>query len=115
MEDMMPDIVEHVMLRGWIKELDALDERISGRILRAELRDQVQTYLRGLLCPAERKLVSNLELVPGYRVWNTKSAEPTFRALLNSDGATDVRFVSGRSGVSAIYEIVCVLLFPDIL
>jgi hypothetical protein len=40
----------------------------------------------------EGLLVSNLELVPGYGAWNTKSAELTFRALLDSDGATDVRF-----------------------
>ncbi|WP_455710536.1 IS701 family transposase [Pseudonocardia alni] len=44
-----------VDLAGWVASLDAVVELISGRFRRAEPRQRVGTYLRGLLAGLERK------------------------------------------------------------
>ena len=40
---------------GWIKELGDLHARIARHFVRAEPRQHVLTYLKGLLGPLERK------------------------------------------------------------
>ena len=68
MEDVMPETVDRRTLRRWTKELDALNERISERFPRAELRLRAQTYLRGLLGSAVRKNSWQLAETAGERV-----------------------------------------------
>jgi SRSO17 transposase len=52
---MMPETVDRKTVRSWVKELDALNERIAQRFSRTEVRRRARTYLRGLLGSAERK------------------------------------------------------------
>jgi SRSO17 transposase len=54
-EDMMAQTVDRKMVRSWIEELEALDERLSVHFARSEVRQRAQDYLRGLLSSAERK------------------------------------------------------------
>lgn len=51
----MPETVDRKTVRSWVKELDALNERIAQRFSRTEVRRRARTYLRGLLGSAERK------------------------------------------------------------
>ncbi len=51
----MSETVGQQTVRSWVKELDALSERIAPHFRRIEVRRRVQAYLRGLLGPAERK------------------------------------------------------------
>ena len=53
----MPETVDQktVVVRSWVKELDALNERIAPRFSRTEVRRRARTYLSGLLGSAERK------------------------------------------------------------
>jgi SRSO17 transposase len=51
----MPETVDQKTVRSWVKELDALNERIAPRFSRTEVRRRARTYLSGLLGPTERK------------------------------------------------------------
>ena len=52
----MPEPVDQkTVVRSWVKELDALNERIAPRFSRTEVRRRARTYLSGLLGPTERK------------------------------------------------------------
>jgi SRSO17 transposase len=51
----MPETVDRKTVRSWVKELDALNERIARRFSRTEVRRRARTYLSGLLGPTERK------------------------------------------------------------
>ena len=51
----MPETVDRKTVRSWVKELDALNERIARRFSRTEVRRRARTYLSGLLGPTEHK------------------------------------------------------------
>ncbi len=51
----MPETIDRKTVRSWVKELDALNERIARRFSRTEVRRRARTYLSGLLGPTDRK------------------------------------------------------------
>ena len=51
----MPQMVDRKTVRSWMRELEALEDRVAVRFSRAEPRRRMRTYLRGLLGSAERK------------------------------------------------------------
>jgi SRSO17 transposase len=54
-EAMMPQTVDHKMVRSWTEELEAVGERLSVHFARSEVRHRAREYLHGLLSGAERK------------------------------------------------------------
>jgi SRSO17 transposase len=61
----VPKTMDRKMIRSWIEELDAVDERLSPHFVRSEVRDRARDYLRGLLSVVERKNSWQLAEVAG--------------------------------------------------
>jgi SRSO17 transposase len=52
---MMPQTVDRKMVRSWVEELEAVNERLSAHFARSEVRQRANDYLAGLLSEAKRK------------------------------------------------------------
>jgi methionine synthase I (cobalamin-dependent) len=70
----MPETVDRKTVRSWVKELDALNERIARRFSRTEVRRRARTYLSGQLGPTERKNSWQLTERPPGRAHPTASS-----------------------------------------